>query len=230
LNGYSLSIYPSKNAVLFTKPSVPYLLRNCKKTSKEVAKASVALSVDFIKPTTYEDALSKSLIDIEDDESRQTIKILYPFPESQPITNKIYSRGDDAEGEEVKLFATKVPVVADSKKKLDLKEGKFKWVLEWFVAVVEGTKRCFERDEEAAQVNPIEVELEAAEDRMRAMGLGDDVEELQRQLESQRMKEEVESKLSAELAKLKRQQAYLQEAERAKLKRQHAPSGSPSSG
>jgi hypothetical protein len=217
-SGYSATFYPSKNAVLVTKPSMPYLLRNCKEAAKEVAQAVAKSHADFHYPTTYPDALSASAFAVESSESRQTVKALLRFSKSHFLTNKVYSGGDDQEGEEIKLIASLVPVVGDPKKKLDGKEGEMKWVLEWFLSDVEEEPRRWQEDS-TKLVSGKEVAMAHAEQAFAGLGLGkDSVAELNRRREREelRRKEQAfELKVREELAKVERERELVREARRA---------------
>lgn len=218
-SAYKATFHPSMNAVRITKPSMPYLLRNCKEATKKMAQAVAKKHTDYHYPTTYPDSLASSAFAVENDESRQTITALLQFSGPR-LTNKIYSRGADQEGEEIHLFAAKVAVTGDPKTKLDPKEGQIKWVLEWFLAELDDyeEKRLWQQDDNKL-VSDKEVAMAHAEATFAGLGLDDiSPEELQRCAERQRELEELQRKEQVfrdEMAKLKRDQELAQEAKRA---------------
>jgi hypothetical protein len=149
-NLYSLRIYPSLNAVLFTKPSTPYLLRRCKKAARHAAETQAALS-DNVFIESYHDNLSASLISINDptNERRRSMSYLCYFPSNVQITNSAYGDGSTGEeGEMVKVVAILAMTIQDSDGTIITEEGSQMWVLEWHIGVREVEPKYWEKDDD----------------------------------------------------------------------------------
>lgn len=130
-NLYKMTIHPSKNAVLLSMPSLHYVLRKKSKTYQAVSKKAKGY-VD-----RHELEVESNRIAVSDDPSRQFKKVLFVFPDSYLITNKIYTKfAADAEGEEVEYEPVPVP---NDKTKTNTTP-----VLKWFVALDEPTPRYYQ--------------------------------------------------------------------------------------
>jgi hypothetical protein len=174
--GYSVTIYPSKNAIIFTKPSVDFVHRHCRKASKAAAEAfsRVMTSEQYAYIEAHQDSLMSQLLLLGRTPSRQVLKLAYFFPATHPISNTYFSGGTDMDGEKVKAFADFFPLVNDATGGVDAAAPSV-WVLKWFIKVHEDEPRHYV-EEEASNKTSEEVAVDATMEGMNRLTMEGNIE------------------------------------------------------